>query len=78
MRLQKLLRSIEEMPRGAYIFLRAVLALCAGMLLVSLFLFAFRGTDLGCVHLAVLLLESPAGVLLLCAVGLALLLDRLE
>ena len=74
---KKLRRSIEEMPRPAYIFLRAALAVAAGMLLVSCLLFAL-GDPRRTGNLAVLLLESPAGVLLLSAVGLALLLDRLQ
>lgn len=74
----KLRRSIETMPRPAYIFLRALLALSAGMLLVSGLLFAVAGKNLSLRHLAVLLLETPAGVLLLGAVGLAFLLDRLK
>ena len=74
----KLRRSIEAMPRPAYIFLRALLALSAGMLSVSGLLFAFAGRNLSLLHLAVLLLETPAGVLLLGAIGLAFLLDRLE
>lgn len=72
MSLKKLKRGIERMPRGAYVFLRAVLALAAAMLTASCLLFAL-GTQL---RLAVALLETPAGVLLLGAVGLAFLLDR--
>ena len=78
MRLEKLRQSIEKMPRPAYIFLKTVLALCAGMLLLSAGLFAWGGGRRDLLHLAQLLLESPAGLLLLCAVGLAALLDRLE
>ena len=72
----KLRRSIEAMPRGAYIFLRAALALAAGLLLCSCLLFAL-GESAEAGHLAVLLLETPAGVLLLAALGLAFLMDRL-
>ena len=75
---QKIRRSIETMPRPAYIFLKAVLALSALMLLASSLLFALGGRDTSLLHLAVLLLETPAGVLLLSAVGLAFLLDRCE
>ena len=46
------------------------------MLLASLLLFLTAGADLKRAHLAVLLLENPAGVLLLGAFGLAFLLDR--
>ncbi len=73
---KKLRRSIEGMPRPAYIFLRACLALAAVMLWAACLLFANGSAE--ALHLAVLLLESPAGVLLLSALGLAFLLDRLE
>ena len=53
------------MPRPAYIFLKTLLALSCAMLAVSALLFALGGQDLPRLHLAVLLLESPAGVLLL-------------
>ncbi len=76
MRFQKLRRSIEKMPRPAYIFLRALLALAALMLLISALLFALGGDRLSTYHLAVQLLETPAGVLLLGVIGLALLLDH--
>ena len=65
------------MPQPAYIFLKTVLAISAGMLFLSMLLFTL-GQDPASRHLAVLLLESPAGVLLLGVVGLALLLDRLQ
>ena len=71
----KIRRSIEEMPRPAYIFLKCLLALAALMLLISLLLFSL-GTSLSARHLAVLMLESPSGVLLLGMLGLAFLLDR--
>lgn len=73
--LKKLKRSIERMPRPAYIFLKAVLLLAAGMLLCSCLLFAL-GSELQQLHLAQQLLECPAGILLLGVVGLALLLDH--
>ena len=76
MKLQKLKRSIETMPRPAYIFLKHLLRAAAAMLSASLLLFLTAGTDLQRAHLAVLLLENPAGVLLLGAFGLAFLLDR--
>ena len=75
---KKMRRCIEEMPLPAYIFLKAALALSAAMLCLSGLLFALAGRDPGLRHLAVLLLETPAGVLLLSAVGLAVLLDRLQ
>lgn len=64
------------MPRPAYIFLKNLLRLAAVMLSASLALYLSAGTDIGRRHLAELLLESPAGLLLLGAVGLAFLLDR--
>ncbi len=76
MDLQKLKRSIEEMPRPAYIFLKCLLRLTAGMLAASLWLHLTAGSNLALSHLAALLLEAPAGLLLLGALGLAFLLDR--
>ena len=76
MNLQKLKRSIEEMPRPAYIFLKCLLRLAAAMLSASLGLRLSAGGDLARAHLAALLLEAPAGLLLLGALGLAVLLDR--
>lgn len=73
---QKLCSSIREMPRGAYIFLKGVLALACLMLTASALLTALGGQRTA--HLALALLETPAGVLLLGVVGLAFLLDRLE
>jgi len=78
MKFKKLKRSIEKMPRPAYIFLKSVLSISAAMLFCSLALFVLNAgeaaTELE--HLAQVLLESPAGVLLLGAVGLAFILDR--
>ncbi|MBE6914372.1 MAG: hypothetical protein E7472_05495 [Ruminococcaceae bacterium] len=77
MRFQKIKRSIESMPRPAYIFFRAVLALAAAMLLGSLLMFAATPAHSRALrHLAVLFLENPAGVLLVGLIGLAFLLDR--
>lgn len=72
--LKKLKRSIEEMPRPAYIFLKNVLVLCCIMLLASLLLFIAGGAER--MKLAVLMLETPAAVLLIAIVGLAFILDR--
>ncbi len=72
MSLKKLKRGIEKMPRGAYVFLRAVLALAAAMLAASCVLYAAGAHP----HLAEALLQPPAGVLLLGVVGVALLLDH--
>ena len=74
--MKKITRSIETMPRPAYIFLKNLLRAVAAMLLASCLLFQTAGTDVCRMHLAVLLLENPAGVLLLGAIGLAFLLDR--
>lgn len=76
MKLQNLKRSIETMPRPAYIFLKYLLLTAAAMLAASLALHLTAGTDLRRAHLAVLLLENPAGLLLLGAFGLVFLLDR--
>ena len=77
MSLKKLKRSIEQMPRCAYIFLKGLLALASLMLSASLLLFLTADRSaLPLLHLAELLLESPAGVLLLGVIGLAFLLDR--
>lgn len=62
------------MPRPAYIFLKYLLVLASVMLTGSGLLFAL-GSERE-IHLAVLLLETPAGVLLLGAVLLAFLLDH--
>ena len=64
------------MPRPAYIFLKHLLRLAAVMLSASLALHLTAGANLARRHLAALLLETPAGLLLLGAVGLAVLLDR--
>ena len=64
------------MPRPAYIFLKYLLLTAAAMLAASLALHLTAGTNLHRAHLAALLLESPAGLLLLGAFGLAFLLDR--
>ena len=66
------------MPRPAYIFLKYLLLTAAVMLAASLALYLTAGTDLRRAHLAALLLENPAGLLLLGAFGLAFLLDRLN
>ena len=64
------------MPRPAYIFLKYLLMLSGGTLTVSLLLFLTAGQDLSRAHLATALLEAPAGMLLMGALGLAVLLDR--
>ncbi len=66
------------MPRPAYIFLKALLCAAAVMLSMSAALFLTAGANLRRLHFAVLLLENPAGMLLLGAFGLAFLLDRCQ
>ncbi len=78
MKLNKLKRSIETMPRPAYIFLKNLLRAAALTLSASCLLFLTAGTDVRLLHLAVLLLENPAGMLMLGAFGLAFLLDRCQ
>ncbi len=77
MDLKKLKRSIEAMPRPAYIFLKYLLLAAAVMLAASLALSLTAEASLHRAHLAALLLEAPAGMLLLGALALAFLLDRL-
>ena len=72
MSLKKLKHGIEKMPRGAYVFLRAVLALAAAMLAGACALYAAGDSP----HLAEALLQAPAGVLMLGVVGLAVMLDH--
>ena len=77
---KKLTGYLRKMPRPAYIFLRSVLQLCCVMLLASAALFMElegRPADHGLYMLASLLLENPAGVLLVGLIGLGFLLDHL-
>ena len=80
MKRKNIVRSIEEMPRGAYLFLRGVLHLCCAMLFVSWLLFVrweqSGGSDHELYMTAVTLLETPAALLLLGGVGTAFLIDR--
>lgn len=79
MKRKKLARSIREMPRSAYIFLRFVLTLCCLMLFASFVLFMLleqRPADHGLRMTAVLLLENPAGLLIVGGIGLAFILDH--
>lgn len=67
------------MPRPAYIFLKNVLMLCVIMLGASLLLFSTAGSGYESYEktkLAIFLLETPAGILLLSIIGLAFILDR--
>ena len=66
------------MPRPAYIFLKNVLLLVCIMLACSLSLYMTADWSAGDYYrmkLALMLLESPAGILLLGAVGFAIILD---
>ena len=80
MGIRKLKRSIETMPRPAYILLKALLMLCCLMLALSLALFwlhrSFFPRERELYHLALLLLENPAGLLLAGGVGVCFMLDR--
>ena len=76
MRFSCLRKSIEDMPRHAYIYLKLLLSLAAAILLASCVLTLCAGNDLALQHLADLLCETPAGMLLLGVIGLALLLDH--
>ena len=78
--LEKIKRSIEEMPRPAYIFLIHVLRLCCLMLGGSLLLF-LSAADCDTyerIKLAYLLLETPSGILLVSVIGFAFLIDRCQ
>lgn len=76
--LDKIKRSINSMPRCAYIFLKNVLRLCCIMLTGSLLLFygADSFEEYERMKFAVLFLESPAGLLLLGVIGTAIFIDR--
>ncbi|MGN1003165.1 MAG: hypothetical protein ACI4PC_10410 [Oscillospiraceae bacterium] len=74
MKIKKLKRSIEQMPRPAYIFLKLTLMLCCAMLALSLVLYGSGSREAR--NLALLFLESPAGVLLLGGIGVCFMLDR--
>lgn len=81
MKLKRLVRGIENMPRPAYIFLRTVLLVCCAMLFASFVMFVAHEqypADHTLYKTAILLLENPAGVLLLGLIGLGFLLDRLS
>lgn len=77
--LRKIKRSINSMPRCAYIFLKNVLRLCCIMLMSSLLLFCGSSVSYEQyerMKLAVLFLETPAGLLLLGIIGTAIFIDR--
>lgn len=77
--LKKLRRSIEEMPRPAYIFLKYTLLFCCILLCSSLILYlsSHEGfADYEKTKLAALMLETPAAILIISAICLAFILDR--
>lgn len=77
--MDKIRRSIDAMPRCAYIFLKNVLRLSCIMLFISLCLFLTdKGTisDHERIKFAFLFLENPAGLLLLGVIGTAFFIDR--
>jgi hypothetical protein len=79
LKLKELGRRIENLPRPAYIFLRAVLALCCLMLFACFVLFLLleeHPESYRVYRCALLLLENPAGVLIVGGVCFALILDR--
>ena len=77
MKFEKLRQALEQMPVPAYIFLRAVLKITVLMLALSLGFFLF-GQGAEARGYAVVFLELPASILLLGAVGLALLWDTFQ
>ena len=78
--IRKALRGIREMPRPAYIMLLFSLRLSCAMLFASLLLYlrccVLGEYERGLYMTAVLLLESPAGILLLGGIGTAFFIDR--
>lgn len=77
--MKKIKRSIESMPRPAYIFLKNSLLICNIMLASSLLLFNTAGNGIDSYErfkYAQLMLESPAGILLITIIGFAFILDR--
>lgn len=77
--MKKIKRSIDKMPRCAYIFLKNVLRLSCIMLFVSLCLFLSDSGTIGDYErtkFAFLFLENPAGLLLVGIIGTAFFIDR--
>ena len=72
-------RSIELMPRPAYIFLKNSFILCDLILFISSILFINNGDVIGYgkrMMLAQLMLETPSGLLLLTLIGFAIIYDN--
>ena len=77
--LKKMKRSIEIMPRPAYIFLKNTFILCDLLLFVSCILFMNLDGAIGYgerLMLAQFMLETPSGLLLLALIGFAIIYDN--
>ncbi len=77
--LKKMKRSIEIMPRPAYIFLKNTFILCDLLLFISCILFMNLDEAIGYgerLMLAQLMLETPSGLLLLALIGFAIIYDN--
>ena len=77
--LKKMKRSIELMPRPAYIFLKITFILCDLILLNSSLLFLNNDEIIGYgkrLMLARLSLETPSGLLLIALIGFAIIYDN--
>ena len=77
--LKKMKRSIELMPRPAYIFLKNSFILCDIILLISGILFINTGDVIGYgkrMMMAQLMLETPSGILLIALIGFAIIYDN--
>jgi len=77
--LEKMKRSIEFMPRPAYIFLKNTFILCDLLLFISCVLFMNLDGVIGYgerLMLAQLMLETPSGLLLLALIGFAIIYDN--
>ena len=77
--LKKMKRSIELMPRPAYIFLKNSFILCDIILLISGILFINTGDVIGYgkrMMMAQLMLETPSGLLLIALIGFAIIYDN--
>lgn len=76
---KKMKRSIEYMPRPAYIFIKITFILCDIMLFISFAMFMSADKAIGYgekIMLAQLMLETPPGILLLSLLGFAFIYDH--
>ncbi len=78
--IQAIVTYIRQMPRAAYLMLKAVLAICCLMLLCALAVY-FRIDEFGIhncrqLRLAAQLTENPAGILFLGGILVCVLIDR--